>query len=159
MPFWGTAMKTRAASADDAAEMGRVLREIIDHNGRQRPSDVDFVMGRYIADPTSIRCTVAIDEAGNVVGFQSLKKAVAGNPYDTPEGWGIIGTHISPKVHRQGVGKLLFAATREAALQAGLEKIDAYIGADNSSGLRYYDAMGFRTYRTPGGIVQKVCDL
>jgi hypothetical protein len=88
-----------------------------------------------------------------------LKKAVAGNPYDTPEGWGIIGTHISPKVHRQCVGKLLFSATREAALQARLEKIDAYIGADNPSGLRYYDAMEFQSHRTPEGIVQKVCNL
>jgi L-amino acid N-acyltransferase YncA len=152
-------MKTRAASADDAEGMGQVLREIIDHTGRQRPSDVEFIMGRYIADPTSIRYTVAIDDAGNIVGFQSLKKAVAGNPYGTPEGWGIIGTHISPKMHRRGVGKLLFSATRDAALRAGLKKIDAYIGADNLSGLRYYDAMGFQTYRTPEGIVQKVRDL
>lgn len=152
-------METRAASANDAEGMGRVLREIIEHTGRQRPNDVEFVMGRYIADPASIRCTVAIDGSGNVVGFQSLKKAAPGNRYETPEGWGIIGTHISPKVHRQGVGKLLFSATREAALQAGLEKIDAYIGADNPSGLKYYDAMGFQTYRTPEGVVQKVYDL
>ncbi|WP_242154117.1 GNAT family N-acetyltransferase [Sphingomonas sp. BAUL-RG-20F-R05-02] len=152
-------METRAASAQDAEGMGQVIREIIEHTGRQRPNDVDIVMGRYIADPTSIRCTVAVDGSGNIVGFQSLKKAVAGNPYDTPEGWGIIGTHISPTAHRQGVGKLLFSTTREAACQAGLKKIDAYIGADNPSGLKYYDAMGFRTYRTSDGIVQKVCDL
>ena len=139
--------------------MSLVLREIIEHTGRQRPHDVAFVMGRYIADPTSICCTVAIDEAGDIVGFQSLKKAAAGNPYDTPEGWGIIGTHISPRVHRQGVGKMLFAATAEAARRAHLEKIDAYIGADNPSGLTYYEAMGFRTYRTPDGIVQKVLEL
>jgi len=152
-------METRAASANDAEGMGQVLREIIEHTGRERPNDVDFVIGRYIADPTSIRCTVAIGGSGNIVGFQSLKKAVAGNPYDTPEGWGIIGTHISPKAHRQGVGKLLFSATSEAAREAGLEKIDAYTGADNPSGLKYYEAMGFRTYRTPDGIVQKVHDL
>lgn len=113
-------MKTRAASTDDAEGMGQVLREIIEHTGRQRPSDADFVIGRYITDPTSIRCTVAIDESGRIAGFQCLKKATAGNPYDTPEGWGIIGTHISPRVHRQGVGKLLFSATTNAAHQAGL---------------------------------------
>ncbi|MCU6453495.1 GNAT family N-acetyltransferase [Sphingomonas sp. A2-49] len=152
-------MKTRVASIDDAEGMSQVLREISKHAGRQRPNDVEFVIGRYIADPTSIQCTVAINEAESVVGFQSLKKAVAGNPYETPDGWGIIGTHISPKVHRRGVGKLLFMATREAALEAGLEMIDAYIGADNPSGLRYYDAMGFQTYRTPEGIVQKVCNV
>jgi len=51
---------------------------------------------------------------------------------------------------------LLFSSSIEAAEQAGLEKIDAYIGADNPSGLRYYEAMGFRTYREPDGIIQKV---
>lgn len=152
-------METRAASTDDAEGMGQVLREIIEHTGRQRPNDAEFVIGRYIADPASIRCTVAVDKSGRIAGFQSLKKATAGNPYDTPEGWGIIGTHISPRAHRQGVGKLLFSATTKAARQAGLEKIDAYISADNPSGLHYYEAMGFRTYRTPEGIVQKVYDL
>jgi ribosomal protein S18 acetylase RimI-like enzyme len=136
-----------------------VLREIIERTGRQRPNDAAFVMVHYITDPTSICCTVAVDESERIVGFQSLKKSVTGNPYDTPEGWGIIGTHISPHVHRQGVGKLLFAATTVAARQGGLEKIDAYIRADNLSGLKYYDAMGFRTYRMPDGIVQKVYDL
>ena len=152
-------METRAALTDDAEGMAQVLREIIEHTGHQRPSDAEFVIGRYVADPTSIRCTVAVDKSGRIAGFQSLKKATAGNPYDTPEGWGIIGTHISPRVHRQGVGKLLFLATTKAARQAGLDKIDAYVGADNPSGLNYYEAMGFRTYRTPDGIVQKVWDL
>jgi hypothetical protein len=62
-------LKTRAASTDDAEGMSQVLREVIEHTGRQRPNDVEFVVGRYIADPTSIRCTVAINEAGSVVGF------------------------------------------------------------------------------------------
>jgi hypothetical protein len=51
---------------------------------------------------------------------------------------------------------MLFLSSIEAAEQAGLEKIDAYIGADNPSGPHYYEAMGFRTYREPDGIVQKV---
>lgn len=81
---------------------------------------------------------------------------MAGNRYDVPEGWGIIGTHVSPRGHRQGVGSALFASSRAAAERSGLTYIDAYIGAGNVSGLRYYDAMGFRTYREPDGIVQKM---
>lgn len=149
-------MDTRIASIDDAAAMSRVLREIIEQTGRERPSDEAFVTKQYLANPTSIRCTVAIDEAGEVVGFQSLIRAEAGNRYDVPEGWGIIGTHISPRVHRQGAGSALFRSSREASERARLQKIDAYIGADNPSGLRYYEAMGFQTYRQPEGIVQKV---
>lgn len=149
-------METRVASLDDAEGMSQVLREIIAQTGRERPNDTAFVTSHYIANPAGIRCTVAIDETGSVVGFQSLKKAEAGNRYDVPEGWGIIGTHISPRAHRRGVGKMLFSSSIEAAEQAGLEKIDAYIGADNPSGLNYYEAMGFRTYRKPDGIIQKV---
>jgi GNAT superfamily N-acetyltransferase len=149
-------MRTRDASTGDADAMSRVLREIVALTGRERPSDADFVARHYIANPASIRCTVAVDEAGDVLGFQSLVRAEAGNRYDVPEGWGIIGTHISPRAHRRGVGTALFAASRAAAERAGIEKIDAYIGANNPSGLRYYEAMGFRTYREPDGIVQKV---
>lgn len=149
-------MDTRTASLDDAAAMSQVLREIIAHTGRERPNDEAFVTQQYIANPASIRCTVAIDNEGVVLGFQSLIRAEVGNRYDVPAGWGIIGTHISPRAHRQGVGSALFRSSRDAAEQVGLEKIDAYIGADNPSGLRYYEAMGFQTYRSPEGIVQKV---
>jgi ribosomal protein S18 acetylase RimI-like enzyme len=136
--------------------MSRILREIIEHTGRDRPNDEAFVTQQYIANPASIRCTVAIDDEGAVLGFQSLVRAEAGNRYDVPAGWGIIGTHISPRAHRRGVGSALFRSSREAAEQADLEKIDAYIGADNPSGLRYYEAMGFQTYRASEGIVQKI---
>ncbi|WP_233150745.1 GNAT family N-acetyltransferase [Sphingomonas mollis] len=136
--------------------MSRVLREIIALTGRERPNDAAFITAHYIANPASIRCSIAADEAGNILGFQSLVEAIAGNRYGVPMGWGIIGTHIGPRAHRRGVGTALFAASRAAAMQARLEKIDAYIGADNVSGLRYYEAMGFRTYRETDGIVQKM---
>ena len=149
-------MNTRIALTADAAAMSRVLRDIIRHTGRERPHDETFVTAQYLANPASIRCTVAFDDAGNILGFQSLIRAEAGNRYDVPAGWGVIGTHIGPAAHRQGVGSALFTSSRQAAERAALEKIDACIGADNLSGLRYYDAMGFRTYREGNGIVQKV---
>ena len=149
-------MDTRIASLGDSAAMSRVLCEIIEHTGRERPNDEGYVTRQYLANLSSIRCTVAIDDKGLVAGFQSLVRAEAGNRYDVPVGWGIIGTHISPRAHRRGLGSALFQSSREAAEQAKLEKIDAYIGADNPAGLRYYEAMGFETYREPEGIVQKV---
>jgi len=75
------------------------------------------------------------------------------------EGWGIIGTHVSPQAARRGVGSTLFAATRRAAEARGLKNIDASIGADNALGQSYYDAMGFMTYRQPEGLVCKVYRL
>lgn len=148
-------VRIRPARVEDAEAMSAVLRQIIAVTGRERPSDRETVLARYIQHPARLQCSVAQDAQGRVLGFQSLIRATAGNPYDVPEGWGIIGTHISPQAHRLGIGKALFAASRQAAIAAGLEKIDAYIGADNPAGLRYYEAMGFCTYREPAGIVQK----
>ena len=70
-------METRVASPNDAEGMSQVLRDIIAQTGRERPSDTAFVTSHYIANPSTIRCTVAIDETGSVIGFQSLKKAEA----------------------------------------------------------------------------------
>jgi hypothetical protein len=84
--------------------MSAVLRDIIRMTGRERPSDAEFVLSNYIGNPSGIRCSVALDGAQEVLGFQSLIRAVAGNRYGVPEGWGIIGTHIRPRAHRQGVG-------------------------------------------------------
>ncbi|MFC0408780.1 GNAT family N-acetyltransferase [Roseomonas elaeocarpi] len=152
-------MDLREATPDDADGMSRVLREIIAATGRERPSDPDFVLRNYVRNPAGIRCSVAVEEDGAVLGFQSLIRATAGNRYGVPEGWGIIGTHISPSAHRRGVGTALFASSRAAAAGAGLRKIDAYIGAANEAALRYYEAVGFRTYRETADTVQKVFEL
>ncbi|WP_230483124.1 GNAT family N-acetyltransferase [Sphingomonas sp. Leaf21] len=148
-------MLIRPAVEQDATAMSDVLREIIESTGRMRPHDPDFTLAHYIANRDSVRCSVALDPEGVVLGFQSLVRATPGNRYDVPSGWGIIGTHISPRAHRRGVGTALFTATRAAAVTAGLPRVDACIGADNDMGLRYYEAMGFRTYRTGDGLIQK----
>ncbi len=152
-------MMIRTATPNDAVAMSHALREIMALTGRMRPHDPAFTLSNYITAPDGIRCSVAVDDDGEVLGFQSLKRAVAGNRYDVPEGWGIIGTHISPRAHRRGVGRALFAVSRDAAIAAGLARIDATIGADNSMGLTYYEAMGFRTWREGPEIIQKMLVL
>ncbi|HEV2512036.1 GNAT family N-acetyltransferase [Bosea sp. (in: a-proteobacteria)] len=149
-------MRTRPAVAGDAEQMSAVLRAIIAAYGRERPSDPDFVLATYIAHPDRVACTVALDDAGMVVGFQSLRRARPGDPYGTPDGWGSIGTHVAPGVGRKGVGTTLFAVTLQAASEAGIGRIDAAIRDDNLMGLAYYEARGFRTHRTENGVVHKV---
>ena len=147
-------MEIRPVRIADADGMSKVLKEIIDTTGRQREYDRDHVIARYISDPNRIECHVAIVD-GEVLGFQSLKHATEGNLYGVAVGWGIIGTHVSPRAARKGVGSALFAATREAAKVAGITDIDASIGDDNDIGLAYYEAIGFRTYRTSPGRICK----
>ncbi|SCX35010.1 GNAT family N-acetyltransferase [Agrobacterium rosae] len=149
-------LKIRTATLDDAAAMTAVQNEIFAAGLRKTPRDIETILKVYLQREDNIECTVAENSEGRILGFQSLTYARPGNPYGVEEGWGIIGTHVSPTAARQGVGSGLFRATLVAAKAAGLENIDASIGADNPLGQAYYEAMGFRTYRTPEGLVCKV---
>ncbi|MGC8536920.1 MAG: GNAT family N-acetyltransferase [Rhizomicrobium sp.] len=149
-------MEIRPAVPDDADEMSNVLGDIFRAGQRSGPSDRMFVLERYINHPHRIRCSVALNGQGEVIGFQSLKKAWMGNPYGVQEGWGIIGTHISPRAARHGAGAALFKASLQAAKIAGLKSIDATIGEDNRPALAYYEAMGFTAYRKVDGCICKV---
>ncbi len=151
-------IEIRPATPDDAAAMAEVQAGIFTARGTGLHGDTAWTRARYIDHPDSLACTLAV-EAGVVLGFQSLKRAVAGNAYDVPEGWGIIGTHISLAVGRRGIGRALFAENLAAATTASLTAIDATIGADNTGALAYYEAMGFRTWRTLEGSVGKRLDL
>ena len=139
--------------------MSDMLQLLVKAGKRTSAADEAFVLSHYIANPDGIRCTLAVDEDGSVLGFQSLIVSRKGNHYDTPVGWGIIGTHVSPLAARRGVGSRLFEETKVAAAGAGLRKIEAFIGAANAEGQAYYEKMGFTTYRTAKGAVCKCFDL
>lgn len=148
-------VEVRDAVQEDAQGMSAILADILTTWGSSRPRSPAHVLAHYIEDPQRVRCCVALDEAGAILGFQSLKKAGEANPYDLPIGWGIIGTYVRADAARRGVGKALFAASLEAATGAGIRTIDATIGETNTSGLRYYAAMGFETYKTAPGAISK----
>lgn len=152
-------IKTRPATPDDADGMAAVQNEIFAAGLRKTPTDVTAILAAYINHEDRIQCVVAEDDDGRILGFQSLRLAKVGNPWDVESGWGIIGTHVSPLAARKGVGSALFKETLQAAKAFGLRNIDASIGADNMLGQAYYDAMGFQTYRTPENLVCKVFAL
>ncbi|WP_170468050.1 GNAT family N-acetyltransferase [Ruegeria arenilitoris] len=143
-------IEIRKAVLADAEGISGVLREIAAAGKRNKPSDVDFVRQHYVIDPDRIRCSVAAQD-NRILGFQSLKWAVDGNPYGAPVGWGVIGTHIRPSAARRGVGRALFRETLLAARAHDLPAIDATIAAKNAEGLAYYAAMGFVDYRQLDG--------
>ncbi|WP_200876096.1 GNAT family N-acetyltransferase [Ruegeria halocynthiae] len=145
----------RTASRSDAEGVAAVLQELVAAGKRSKSSDVDFAASHYITHPDQIVCTVALDAGSRVLGFQSLKRAVGGNPYGAPVGWGVIGTHIRPSAARRGIGRALFQNTLTVARASGIPAIDATISASNAEGLAYYDAIGFVDYRQHGGAVSK----
>lgn len=148
----------RAAAPGDAEGMAEVQNSIFRAGLRADPVDVDVVRERYLGAEHSVAVTVA-EADGQVLGFQSLKRAWPGNPYDVAEGWGIIGTHIHPAAGRQGIGRRLFAVSLAAARSAGIRHIDATIGANSPPALAYYSAMGFVPYRQGDGVIPHRFDV
>jgi GNAT superfamily N-acetyltransferase len=138
--------------------MSEVLMELVAAGKRSKAADPAFVTSHYLEHPHRLHCFLALgdDEA---LGFQSLKRAHEGNPYETSVGWGIIGTHVRPSAARMRVGSQLFAATISGARKAKLTAIEAYIGDQNAAALGYYEALGFRTHRHSDGIICKVLRL
>lgn len=149
-------MKVREATSSDVDAISKLLENLVAAGKRTMPADIDYVREHYVDNLLGIRCTLAEDHDGTILGFQSLIRAVDGNPYGTPVGWGIIGTHVSPDAARRGVGTRLFAASKQAAISTGLTKIEAFIGNANAVAQAYYERMGFKTYRHTETAICKV---
>lgn len=129
----------RAIPADAEAMVGlqnRIIR-IGGTTAYQEERTAGEVLDEYICGPGALSCFVA-EAAGQIVGFQAL-----GLWDGLPEGWGDIGTFVSPDVQAKGIGTALFTATRAAA---GVKVINATIRADNQPGLRFYARLGFADY-------------
>ncbi|WP_246044049.1 GNAT family N-acetyltransferase [Ruegeria sediminis] len=140
--------------------MSLILTPILASWKSTRKGDPDVVLDHYVNHPDRISCVVVCDpNSGRILGFQSLKLARENNDYDLPQGCGIIGTYVAPDAGRRGIGRAMFAQSLAAAQRANLARIDATIGADNTSGQRYYEAVGFCTYRSLHGAVGKKFDV
>jgi L-amino acid N-acyltransferase YncA len=84
---------------------------------------------------------VAVNTDQTIVGFQTVEPFGTYTPaFDHV---GIIGTFVSMSHQKQGVGKILFQATFQAAISKGYEKLCAYVRADNTAGLEAYLGQGF----------------
>lgn len=135
--------RIRPAVPGDAPQMVTLLNAIIAVGGttaHQTPMTRDTMLAHYIAPTEVICCHIAITN-GRLSGFQYL-----GWSDDHPEGWAIIASFVALDRAKMGIGQLLFAATRAAAVAAGVRTIDATIRADNTGGLKYYGGLGFTDY-------------
>lgn len=85
---------------------------------------------------------VAVRSAdGQLVGFQVLEPF---GPYTRAfDHVGTLGTYVDLGLRRQGIAKVLFAATLAAAQRKGYEKILTFVRADNPAALATYRAHGF----------------
>jgi len=135
----------RPVVASDAGELSALLNEIVAKGGttaRERPIRTAEFLSDVVESPNLICCFTAQDGDGKLVGYQKLSH----NP-NLAHDWGDIATFAKVGSVTRGIGTALFEATRNHAVNANLVAINATIRSDNTGGLRYYDKMGFSTYK------------
>jgi L-amino acid N-acyltransferase YncA len=140
---------TRPMRSDDVAALCDVLNRIIAAGGTtalEVPMDADTFRDRFIDGQHVLLSTVVLHGARRL-GFQSISGYAS-----LPVGWGDIATFTDRRDPVRGAGQALFATTCAAARARGLAVLNATIRADNSGGLRFYRALGFRAYDTSAGV-------
>lgn len=153
--------RIRPARAEDAAPLCALLNRIIAIGGTtalETPLTPERFAAVFLQGPRFLCCFVAEaegpegedareGESGALLGFQALERSPK-----LPADWGDIATfaQVRPKV--PGVGRALFAATREQARALGLTAINATIRADNHGGLAFYTKMGFEDWKRDAAV-------
>lgn len=141
-------MLIRDATAADAPAMAEVLNAVIALGGttaHQEPKTAEEVRRGYVDGP-SVRISVVAEEAGAVIGWQSV---------DFWQGEMHIGSFVRPGLQARGVGAAMFARTLDLARAQGMAAIVASIRADNAPGLAFYARMGFVDFAHEPGFALK----
>lgn len=132
-------------AADVPAARG-ILNHIIEAGGTTAyltPFDDALFATKFLIGENVVCCHVALDEEGQVAGFQWLGQ----NP-KLPDKCADIATFARRTNSVPGVGRALFATTCDFARASGFLQINATIRADNTPGLGYYSKIGFRDHTT-----------
>lgn len=156
-------MILRRAAPADAAAMCGVLNPIVEAGGttaHREPFVPERMRAHYVEPPLGIACTLAL-EGVEVLGFQALKRAdpTWEGPDPSLEAWAVIATFVRTGAQGRGVGRALFEETLGVAEAAGVPIINATIRRHNAGGLRFYDRLGFRTWRETEVKISKRFDL
>jgi L-amino acid N-acyltransferase YncA len=142
----------REGKVEDANGIIQVLNPIIEARGNSVFTTIfSEQQERDFIEPFPKRGVfhVAVASDETIVGFQTVEPFGSYTPaFDHV---GIIGTFVSVSHQKQGIGKILFQATFQAAILKGYEKLFAYVRADNTAGLAAYLGQGFNKV----GIAQK----
>ncbi len=143
-------LHVRPGTSSDLRQVSDLLNEIIAIGGTTAlttPMTRDDLEGWLFANRDKSAWQIAIDDAGDLLGFQWIGVW----PELPPEACDI-GTFVKSGQTGLGIGSKLFDATVQAATDLGYDWINANIRADNAGGLAYYQSRGFRDWGQLDGI-------
>jgi GNAT superfamily N-acetyltransferase len=138
------------ASADDAAEVTRLMVAFRDWWGRDVPGDEAAAAGvaRLLTDEGTEFLLAAVGE-GDPVGVCQLRYRY-GFWYDAPDCW-LEDLFVLQDARRLGVGRALGEAAVERARERGCRRIQLDINESNPEALALYRSLGFDPLQDPPG--------
>lgn len=137
-------MIIRRSTFADVAGMTSLLNAVIAAGGttaHETPMTATVVRDHFV-DGADVLSSVVAEAEGAIIGWQSV-----GWWHDEPH----VGTFVRPGLQARGVGAALFAATLDRLRSSDIDRIIAWIRADNVPGLAYYARIGFQDIGTDPG--------
>lgn len=143
------AVQVRGVTEKDASEIVDLLNPIIAARtltvmDEQLTLDRQRAFIRSFPERGVLLAAVEASE-GRILGIQDVAPLAGGRVFAHV---GQVSTFVREEAWGQGIGRLLFEATLEAAHQRGYEKITATVRADNPRALAFYRAQRFREVGT-----------
>ena len=136
-------LSIRLASADDLPAINDIYNDYVLRSTctyQTEPETMEARRAWFAAHGERHPVTVAVDGAGEVVGWGSL------SPYHRRAAYGRTvenSVYVRPEQHRRGIGRALLADLIERAAAAGHHTIIAGIDAEQEPSVALHAALGF----------------
>jgi ribosomal protein S18 acetylase RimI-like enzyme len=138
-------LNVRIASPQDAAGIVKVVETVAServHSAIEHAWTVEQEAQYLKSRSPREALHVAVDEAGGIVGFQSLD--MWSPLFPSMAHVGQVGTFLLPEWRGQGIGRKLWSATQSFARQADYQKLAIQVRAMNTVAQSFYGRLGFR---------------
>lgn len=148
-------MLIRPASHADAAQVNALRRQVNDLHALGKPEIFRYGFSEALQNhlftflDEADKTVLVAENADGIVGFACLH--FVDRP-ETPYSHARHYLHVDEfgvdeKHRRQGIGRALFAAIRSLGMERGYDRIELDVWSFNEDALRFYESIGFRTYR------------
>jgi len=145
----------RSATRDDLPRVNELREQVSLLHAAARPDMfkpgfpkevADFLCNMFDADNKHI---LVAEMDGRIVAFACLAEMeVAGTVYRPGRRFLEIDEFgVDEALHRQGIGRSFFTGIRQFAKGKGFDRIELNMWEFNENALKFYEAIGFTTYR------------
>lgn len=148
-------MRIRLAGEADKQAINILRQQVQSVHAAGRPDFFPAEFSRELADHLNIffmqdNAEVIVTEVDDqLVGFASIEYIDRpGSPYRLPVRYcHVVEFGVEERHRRQGIGTALFENIKERAKEKGVDRIELDMWEFNESALRFYESLGFRTFR------------